>query len=295
MSNLKKYLKVINENVNNKRTFDRYMEVIHANQDFFTRHEIDEFFKKEFENDIVLYDEEFSKTFKNIVAGLLITSFAATASMKGLSAKDSTFNDYLDSKVEQSIKQTKAKSVIDPDDANNVQKLKNDTDDATGITQAIANGLLKSNLIEDSFSDTPLGFQIKQKAELLKLVDYVAKNNLDTARNGLKKSSIESQKDEIKKGFSKTMQKRSEKLKNSNLQDLRANTLLLLKQSTDKKEFVKNYKDKIKMESESDSDCHREILMVFLKNYDLIKQSNLNNIDQKTFDTYIDNYLNNYQ
>jgi hypothetical protein len=33
------------------------MEVIHANQDFFTRHEINEFFKKEFENDIVLYDE----------------------------------------------------------------------------------------------------------------------------------------------------------------------------------------------------------------------------------------------
>lgn len=57
MSNLKKYLKVVNENVNNKRTFDRYMEVIHANQDFFTRHEIDEFFKKEFENDITLYDE----------------------------------------------------------------------------------------------------------------------------------------------------------------------------------------------------------------------------------------------
>jgi hypothetical protein len=57
MSNLKKYLKVINENVNNKRTFDRYMEVIHANQDFFTRHEIDEFFKKEFESDIMLYDE----------------------------------------------------------------------------------------------------------------------------------------------------------------------------------------------------------------------------------------------
>jgi hypothetical protein len=287
MSNLKKYLKVVNENVNNKRTFDRYMEVIHTNQDFFTRHEIDEFFRKEFKNDITLYDESIGEKLKSIVTGLLVTSFLAAAPMKGLSAKDSNFNDYLDSKVEQSIKQTKANAVKNQDDMDNVESLKNDNNPDI-IKRAIANGSLKSSTIKDAFKDTPLSFQKKQKVALLELVNYVAKNTI----GGMKKELIESQEKEIKDGFSEAIKERSQKLKNSNLQ---ANALLLVNQSEDIRDFVKNYKAKIKMEPESDSNCHREMLMIFLKNYNLIKQSNLNNIDEKTFDTYIDNYLKNSQ
>ena len=57
MSNLKKYLKVYKEDAKHKKAFQQYMMVISENQDFFTRHEVNEFFTDMIKDGTLVYDE----------------------------------------------------------------------------------------------------------------------------------------------------------------------------------------------------------------------------------------------
>ena len=57
MSNLKKYLKVYKEDAKHKKAFQQYMMVISENQDFFTTHEVNEFFTDMIKDGTLVYDE----------------------------------------------------------------------------------------------------------------------------------------------------------------------------------------------------------------------------------------------
>jgi hypothetical protein len=57
MSNLKKYLKVYSEDAQHKKAFEQYMRVISENQDFFTRHEVNEFLTDMIKDGTLVYDE----------------------------------------------------------------------------------------------------------------------------------------------------------------------------------------------------------------------------------------------
>ena len=57
MSNLKKYLKVYKEDAKHKKAFEQYMTVISENQDFFTHHEVNEFFTDMIKDGTLVYDE----------------------------------------------------------------------------------------------------------------------------------------------------------------------------------------------------------------------------------------------
>lgn len=57
MSNLKKYLKVYKEDAKHKKAFQQYMAVISENQDFFTRHEVNEFLTDMIKDGTLVYDE----------------------------------------------------------------------------------------------------------------------------------------------------------------------------------------------------------------------------------------------
>ena len=57
MSNLKKYLIVYKEDAKHKKAFEQYMTVISENQDFFTHHEVNEFFTDMIKDGTLVYDE----------------------------------------------------------------------------------------------------------------------------------------------------------------------------------------------------------------------------------------------
>ena len=101
MSNLKKYLKVYKEDAKHKKAFQQYMMVISENQDFFTRHEVNEFLTDMIKDGTLVYDEGFKRSFISLVGVGLMTFAFATASLK---SKD-IGNNNLDNKIENITKQ----------------------------------------------------------------------------------------------------------------------------------------------------------------------------------------------
>ena len=89
MSNLKKYLKVYKEDAKHKKAFAQYMMVISENQDFFTRHEVNEFFTDMIKDGTLVYDEGFfGDVVKKIAIPLTITAALLFAPVKDIKAND---------------------------------------------------------------------------------------------------------------------------------------------------------------------------------------------------------------
>ena len=89
MSNLKKYLKVYKEDAQHKKAFEQYMTVISENQDFFTRHEVNEFFTDMIKDGTLVYDDGIIKDFfkKKGIPILVGAAMLANTAMTSLNAK----------------------------------------------------------------------------------------------------------------------------------------------------------------------------------------------------------------
>ena len=134
MSNLKKYLKVYKEDAKHKKAFQQYMMVISENQDFFTRHEVNEFLTDMIKDGTLVYDEGWKQWIAAITLAATLTGAALKASPKDdIGPKKNSVNieNHLDKLAENQTKQQKetskqnAKEIQDAKNMENYEQYKN--------------------------------------------------------------------------------------------------------------------------------------------------------------------------
>lgn len=105
MSNLKKYLKVYKEDAQRANAFKQYMQIVSENQDFFTTHEVNEFFTDMIKDGTLVYDEGvIGDMAKKIALPLTITAALLFAPLSSTKANDAMLKgDVITAKTDSQI------------------------------------------------------------------------------------------------------------------------------------------------------------------------------------------------
>lgn len=148
MSNLKKYLKVYKEDTQRTNAFKQYMQIVSENQDFFTTHEVNEFFIDMIKEGTIVYDEGAKDYLKKLGKGLVIGSISLLPFLpSSLNAIDITFKNNVTvtaerlEKVKQEL-QVKMEEIdnnfeeVNLSQRENIKKLKKDNNYQENLTKS---------------------------------------------------------------------------------------------------------------------------------------------------------------